>query len=75
MGQMSNLFHDMYARQFSTDALIDELRVWDYVRSDREIAVNMHLRMPGGTAGLNLGFTFDDQDGDDAVVQDASGDV
>ncbi len=39
------------------------------------LMISMHFRLSAGTVGLNLYFDWDDEDGDDMQVQDASGNV
>ena len=72
LGQQSSVFNGQYKNNFKADLVLDELRVWDHVRSEDEISThrNMGIKID---SGLNLAFDWDDTDGDDSIVQDASG--
>ena len=73
IGQQSMLYLGRYDHRDKADLMIDELRIWDHPRSTREIRSNRYVRLPPETPGLNLAFNWDDFDGDDETVQDASG--
>ena len=73
VGQRSNEYNLDYMAEERGDFVIDEIRVWDTVRTSFQIDENKYKSLPMNTPGLNLMFTFDDKDGDDSIVQDASG--
>ena len=53
------------------DGLIDELRIWDVVRTDYEIAEAAHAKLNGDEFGLVSYYNFDEQDG--IIVRDQAG--
>jgi hypothetical protein len=49
-----------YLRRF--DGYIDDVRIWDYARSEGEIATYMNCRLAGSEKGLVAYWTFDGSD-------------
>lgn len=52
---------------------MDNVRVWDTVRSDTQIAENLHNTMSSGASGLQIQYTFEDYTPGTAVNSAATG--
>jgi hypothetical protein len=52
-----NLFN-----QSPTVAILDEVRIWNKVKSQDEILRQMHLSLPSGDTSLKFNYTFNQQD-------------
>lgn len=54
------------------DGMLDEFRLWNTVRTGKQIRENMHLVIPNGTVGLVQYFQFNDDLGSIAVADNMS---
>ena len=63
--------HGYVSQNEAFSGMIDEVRLWDYPRSDSEIMSNIHTRLSGDEEGLIAYWDFDEGEGQ--VVHDLSG--
>ncbi|MBT5419455.1 MAG: HYR domain-containing protein, partial [Candidatus Cloacimonetes bacterium] len=56
---------------YGVDGLIDDVRIWNTVRSDAEIAANMYECLSGNEPGLKILFKMEDSPGSSIVTDQA----
>ena len=52
---------------------LDDFRLWDYARSEKEIKQNMFSELDGNELGLIANYNFEQMDRNDSIVEDVVG--
>lgn len=72
MGQEQDSLMGMYDKKQALDGMIDELRIWSYVRSDEQVATNYRLSIDPLEDDLPTVYWRMDNDPADCPFQCAS---
>jgi hypothetical protein len=65
-------YHDMSGWAYYLSGQLDEIRVWNYARSEEQIRATMHSSLPCAQTGL-VGFWRFNEEIADQIVSDSSG--